>query len=162
MDHPFRRTLFDVTVWTVSLGAMMFIVAHEAWAGSRSYVATNPTWHAECGSCHFAYPPQLLPAPAWRDIMAGLNRHFGSDASVSPGAAVEIGAFLEQHAGSDRRASAAQTLRITEAAWFGREHDKVSAAVWKLPAVRTPANCTACHTTAERGDFRERNIRIPR
>ena len=23
------------------------------------------------------------------------------------------------------------------------------------------ANCAACHTTAERGDFRERNIRVP-
>jgi hypothetical protein len=34
--------------------------------------------------------------------------------------------------------------------------------VWRLAAVKSPANCAACHTTAEQGDFRERNIRIPR
>src|SRR5574339_438328 len=103
MDASFRQTLCDVTLWTLSLGALLFIAAHEAWADSKPFIASNPAWHVECGSCHFPYPPQMLPASAWREIMSGLSRHFGSDASVETHVAQEIGTFLQQHAGSGRR-----------------------------------------------------------
>ena len=43
-----------------------------------------------------------------------------------------------------------------------REHDEVPAATWKLPAVKSAANCAACHTQADQGDFNEHNVRIPR
>ena len=36
----------------------------------------------ECGACHLAYPPALLPARSWQRLMAGLDTHFGSDASL--------------------------------------------------------------------------------
>jgi len=42
------------------------------------------------------------------------------------------------------------------------EHGEVPSAVWRSPAVKSAANCAACHTGAEKGDFRERGIRIPR
>jgi len=62
-----------------------------------------------------------------------------------------------------RRARAApDNLRITQTAWFAHEHDEVPPIAWKQPAVKSAANCAACHTTAEDGDFRKRNIRIPR
>ena len=54
------------------------------------------------------------------------------------------------------------TLRITETGWFRHEHDEVPAGIWKRPAVKSAANCAACHTRADAGDFSERNIRIPR
>jgi hypothetical protein len=118
-------------------------------------------WKAECASCHIAYPAKRLPASAWRRLMSGLDRHFGTDASVDAAAATAITAYLEQHAGRDRRGDT-QTLRITETSWFLREHDEVPPALWKSPAVNSAANCAACHTQAESGDFRERNIRLPR
>ena len=116
--------------------------AHEALADDHRYSAHNARWKAECGSCHLAYPPQLLPAPALRSIMAGLDRHFGTDASLDPAAAAEIGTFLENKVGSGRRAGA-HSLRITETAWFRREHDEVPEAAWKRPAIRSAANSTA-------------------
>lgn len=146
---------------TVLLFAALALLAREAQADGHRYRADNARWKAECGSCHLAYPPQLLPAPAWRSIMAGLDRHFGTDASLDPAAAAEIGAFLQNHAGSGRRAGA-QTLRITDSAWFRDEHDEVPEAAWKRPAIGSAANCAACHRGAEQGDFSERNIRIPR
>jgi len=97
-----------------------------------------------------------------RRIMSTLDRHFGADATLDAVAAAEIGAFLEQHAGTARRARGVQTLRITESAWFQREHGEISPTVWKLPAVKSSANCAACHTMADQGDFRERNIHLPR
>ncbi len=38
----------------------------------------------ESPACHTAYPPGLLPAASWRRIMGGLDRHYGSDASLEP------------------------------------------------------------------------------
>lgn len=38
----------------------------------------------------------------------------------------------------------------------------VAAATWKLPKVKTAANCAACHTQSHQGAFNERGIRIPR
>lgn len=163
MDDAVKRTVFDVTVWIVSLLAGLVLIAHEGMAESRIPPADNACWKAECGSCHVAYPPRFLPGPAWRRMMSGLEKHFGTDASLDPQAAAEIGAFLDRNAASGRRARGpAETLRITETAWFVREHDEVPAATWKLPAVKSAANCAACHTLAEQGDFRERNIRVPR
>ena len=139
------------------------LAAAPASAGSGSQPVRNETWQTECGSCHIAYPPRLLSAPAWRRVMTGLEKHFGTDASVDPATAARIGAFLEQEAGRGRRLrEPAQTIRITETGWFVHEHDEVPPATWKIPSVKSPANCAACHTAAAQGDFRERNIRIPR
>lgn len=163
MPDEMKQLAFDLTVWIVSLFAILVLIAHEAMAESSQVPARNDRWAAECGSCHVAYPPRFLPAPAWRGIMQGLGKHFGADASLDPAATAEIGAFLEQYAARDRRAQGrGETLRITETAWFRHEHGKVPDAAWKHPAVKSAANCAACHTAADRGDFRERNIRIPR
>lgn len=126
------------------------LLAGEAMAEGRFAVPQNDRWRTECGSCHIAYPPQLLPAQSWQRLVAGLDRHFGTDAAVEPAVAAEIASFLQAHAG--RRP--ADGLRITETRWFQREHRKVSA--------KNPASCESCHTTAAEGDFRERNIRLPR
>jgi mono/diheme cytochrome c family protein len=128
----------------------------EEYRGS----ATNATWQAECSTCHVAYPARLLPAQSWRALMAGLDKHFGSDASLDAPAAREITAFLVGHAGKGRDASG--NLRITETRWFRHEHDEVKDRVWKNPKVKSPANCAACHTGAERGNYNEHDIRIPR
>ncbi len=123
----------------------------------------NALWQSECGSCHVAYPPRLLPAESWRAVMAGLDKHFGSDASLDAKSAQEIGAFLEKNAGSSRRVAPGKPLlRITETRWFVREHDEVPDRVWKNPKVKSPANCAACHTQAESGNFSEHGIRIPK
>lgn len=158
-----RRWTLDIAAWTAGLLAGMALIAHEATAGGKLAVPANDRYKSECGSCHIAYPPQLLPAQSWKQMMAQLERHFGSDASLDPAAAAEIGAFLELHSGYKRRLQGpANSLRITETAWFRHEHDEVPRAAWSRPAVKSAANCSACHTGAEQGDFRERNIRIPR
>lgn len=130
----------------------------------RRLAATHPAWKAECGSCHVAYPPGLLSTDSWRRIMGGLERHFGTDASLDAATAREIAAFLESNSGRVRDGtSATSTPRITETPWFRHEHDEVEAAVWKRAGIKSAANCTACHTDteAERG-YRKRGIRIPR
>jgi hypothetical protein len=124
---------------------------------------TNAKFKAECSNCHIAYAPGLLPAESWRKIMSGLDKHFGSDASLTDPENKEITAFLVNNA-SNRWSSSTVPLRITETAWFKQKHNsrEVSPAVWKNPKVKSPSNCGACHTRADRGDFNEDDIKIPR
>ncbi len=133
----------------------------EEEGGHRPSVVSNAKWQAECGSCHIAFPARMLPAESWRAMMSGLDKHFGTDASLEPQVADEITAFLVQHA-SKRKAdpSAKPLLRISEMRWFVREHRRVSETTWKL--VKSPANCAGCHTKAESGKFGEHDIRMPK
>ena len=140
----------------------LFKYSIPARAGESRYSAGNDRWQAECASCHIAYPPQLLPAASWQRLMAGLDKHFGTDASIDAAAAAEIGRFLDANAARGKRAQqGAGALRITQTAWFSRKHDEVPARTWSRPEVRGASNCTACHSLAERGDFSERSVRIP-
>lgn len=109
-------------------------------------VPPNAAYKAECASCHVAYPPQLLSAASWKQIMAGLDKHFGSDASLEPALAREIGQFLADHAGRKR---AGNGLRITETRWFRKEHRN------EIPAGKNPADCAACHRGAEKGIYED-------
>jgi mono/diheme cytochrome c family protein len=129
----------------------------------RRPAVVDPKWASECSACHIAYPARYLPAESWRAIMSGLDKHFGSDASLDPATAKEITAYLVKNAGSRRQEiSGKPVLRITETRWFRSEHREVAARHWKNPKVKSRANCGACHTTADKGDFSERHVRIPR
>ncbi len=116
----------------------------------------------ECASCHLAYPPALLPAASWQRLLQGLDRHYGSDASLDAATVRELSAWLQAHAGTDRRvAEAPPQDRITRAAWFERKHRRIDPAVWKLPSVGSAAQCAACHREAAQGRFSERSLRMP-
>ena len=143
--------------------AAMSIAQADDDDDDRKYNINNAKWKTECGACHVAYPAGLLPAESWRAIMSGLSRHFGSDASLDAASANEITAFLEKNADTSQRVSSGKPLlRITGTGWFKSEHREVAARHWKNPKVKSRANCGACHTQADSGDFSERNIKIPK
>ncbi len=123
----------------------------------------NAKFKQECSACHIAYAPGLLPAESWRKMMSGLSDHFGSDASLDAQDNKEITDFLVTNA-SNRWSGSGAPLRISETSWFLREHDgeEINPALWKDPKVKSPSNCGACHTKADQGDFKERNIRMPK
>lgn len=164
MNLENRRRLFDLIVWIGSLVLAGGLLASEAFAEGKRTVVDDPLYRAECGTCHVAFPPSLLPAPAWRAQMASLPRHYGTDASMDPKVAGTIAAYLEAHAGRDRGAVGTTTEppRITTSAWFLKEHRKVSPSGWTSVGVRSASNCGACHPGAAQGDFDERSVRIPR
>ena len=129
----------------------------------KRMVPLLPKYQQECAACHLAYPPGMLPAASWKRVMATLPKHYGTDASLDPATVKELGAWLNANAGTYKRVREDPPQdRITTSAWFIRKHDEVSAATWKLPAVKSASNCAACHTRADQGEFNERNVRIPR
>jgi hypothetical protein len=141
-------------------------LASSALAGDgprAARVPLLPVYAQECGACHLAYPPGLLPAASWQRQVQNLSRHYGSDASLDAATTQQLFAWLTANAGQGKRAATAPPDdRITRSPWFVREHDEVSAALWKRPAINSAANCQACHVRADQGDFNEHDIRIPR
>lgn len=122
-----------------------------------------PAYQQECASCHMAYPPGLLPAASWQRLMGRLSSHFGTDASLEAAQGREIATWLQSHAGTYKRVSEEPAQdRISKSAWFVRKHREVDSQIWKQPAVKSAANCAACHTGAERGSFRESDIQFPK
>lgn len=143
--------------------ATLFLVLGSAMAqadGGKYSVPDNQKWKTECGSCHVAFPPQLLTAGDWKKLMEGLDRHFDTNAVLDMADNREILELLQRHAGSGKKYSA-PSLRISETPWFTREHREISVNTWSGQAVKSRSNCTACHVNAERGDWSERGIRVP-
>lgn len=143
----------------VAIGLMQSAMAD----GHKRMVALLPQYKQECAACHLAYPPGMLPAASWKRVMAKLPKHYGTDASLDPATVKALGTWLGANAGTYKRVSEEpQQDRITTSAWFERKHREVAPDIWKRAAVGSRANCAACHTRADKGDFDEDNIRIPK
>ncbi len=147
----------------VGLGLTLAFPAHA----DRLAAPANPLYQEECGACHLAYPPALLDAHSWLHVMNGLPKHFGTDASLDDKRRLAIVDFLGRHAGSRKTGVTANAkgeplTRITETAYFQRKHRKLDTAVFQRAAIKSPANCAACHLDAAKGDFEDDRVRIPK
>lgn len=152
----------SVLVALVALGSLG-VVGAQADSRGRDMPANVPSAYVqECASCHTAYPPGLLPQRSWTRIMTGLEKHYGTDASLDAATVKQLSTWLQTHAGTYKRVSEEPPQdRITRSAWFERKHRKIEPAVWKHASVKTAANCAACHTGTERGVFNDDRLRIP-
>lgn len=124
-------------------------------------------WKEECAACHMLYAPGLLPPEAWREQMRTLDEHYGSNATLEPEQEREILDFLMRASASNRlpvepSPVVGEPPRISQTRWFEHKHDEVSEAKFRREAVGGRANCVACHRDAERGDFDDDNVEIPR
>lgn len=122
-----------------------------------------PRYRQECASCHMAYPPEFLSKPAWNRIMAGLDKHYGTDASLDAATVQEISKWLSQHAGTYKRVTPSSPQdRISTTPWFERKHRKIAADVFQRALIKSAANCAACHIKADQGNYDEDFVRIPK
>lgn len=164
MDTRFRSRRMLGMVMSTGIAAALLAGATVAVAGESRRMPANPpaAYTQECGSCHVAYPPALLPARSWQRVMTGLGQHYGSDASLDAETTRQLSAWLLAHAGTYKRVREEPPEdRLTRSAWFERKHDEIAPAVWTKPSVKSPANCGACHAGAERGVFDEHDLRMP-
>lgn len=147
----------------IALGSCLML-GNALADGGRAMPANVPKAYVpECASCHTAYPPGLLPAKSWERIMAGLDKHYGVDASLDAATVQQLSQWLNANAGTYKRVSAEPPPqdRITQSTWFERKHRGVEPAVWKLASVKSPANCAACHTRADQGQFDDDHLKVP-
>lgn len=135
---------------------------HEGGSHSHGIVVHNALYKTECGACHLAYQPGLLPASSWRRIMATLDRHFGENAELPADKRNSLQEYLVANAAAGGSSIGEAPLRISETPHFRREHRELSDRLVKgNPKVRSFANCQACHGGADNGDFSEHRINIP-
>jgi hypothetical protein len=163
MSIPYR----PITLALITLAfSLTFLQRAQAGGGHFFAPVADPVVKAECGSCHLAYPPSMLPARSWTQLMAELKNHFGDDASLDTETTQRITRYLNdnaadtggQHFGRKlMRGVALQNppLRITELPKWVSEHRKISPSEWKRKDVVSKTNCVACHVDAERGVFDE-------
>lgn len=144
----------------ITLLAFLFATATAVAHDIALDIPKNSQWQEECGSCHIAYPPQFLTADNWQRMMSGLDRHFGANAGLDAASNEIITSFLKRYAGTGVQHQA-RTLRISDTPWFKREHDEIPVGAWADPAIKSPANCTACHIGAEQGDWSEDSVLVP-
>lgn len=134
--------------------------------GVRVPAIDHATTLKECGECHLAFPPQMLPARSWEKLMDDLANHFGENASLDQVVRDDIASYLASHAadapttkGGARfikgLAADAIPLRITETPYWKTEHAEIRDDRYKDPKTKSKANCIACHRTAEKGEFLE-------
>jgi cytochrome b len=133
----------------------------------------DPKWREECGSCHLAFHPNLLPARSWTRVMAEQATHFGTDLALDSPTRESVLAFMVNNAAENSSTEAAfkisrsigadvTPLRITETPYWISKHDDIRDATWRLAQVKSKTNCAACHLDAVRGTFEDAAMRIPR
>jgi cytochrome b len=145
--------------------------AYLPFVGKR--LPDNKAWRDECGSCHTAYHPTLLPARSWKALMDRQDDHFGEKLGLDDATVAGILGFLQQNSAEtgiteaaykiNRSIPAGQTpLRITETGYWIDKHRNVDDKAWKHPKVGFKANCGACHLDAEQGTYEDAAMRLPR
>jgi len=141
-----------------------FIVASgSAIADERYNPVKDQTTLKECGACHMAFQPQMLPAKSWEKIMDGLSDHFGEDASLDKETVAHLKKYHVENAANSKwwggkfmrgLSDSSAPLRITETPYWVREHnEEVPKWAWNDPKVKSKANCLACHPRAVKGDY---------
>jgi nitrate/TMAO reductase-like tetraheme cytochrome c subunit len=147
----------------VLITATLLLASSASFAAKMAIPSDAPaSYEAECASCHMAYPPALLSQQSWKNVMSGLSKHFGTDASLDSKTQTELTDWLIKNAATRQKYSeTAPENRITKTSWFIRKHDEVKTEVWKRAGIKSPANCSACHIDAASGVFSEKNIKIP-
>ncbi|WP_417793688.1 diheme cytochrome c [Terasakiella pusilla] len=139
------------------------LIGTAAHADERYRPVQDEVVKKECGSCHMAFQPQMLPKRSWQKIMDGLENHFGEDASLDEATLQHVRAYLTDNAADSgwfggkmmRGVRDNETpMRITELPYWVREHKKeVPVWAWSDPKVKSKTNCQACHRDAERGYY---------
>jgi cytochrome b len=131
-------------------------------------LATDAAWQRECGSCHLAFHPSLLPARSWQALLRQQDDHFGEDLALDARTVASLSGFATAHAAerldtpaawniASRTPADSTPLRITETRYWQRRHSVLADSDWKRVK---KVDCAGCHLDAERGTFQPGAIRV--
>lgn len=133
----------------------------------------NENYQEECGSCHMAYSPGLLPKRSWIKVMDNLEEHFDDNAELLPQLQMEILNYLTTNAADFSKYKRSRKImasidktnitdRITLTPYFIRKHDEIPKRfVVDNPKVGSFSQCNLCHSKTENGSFSEDEVSIP-
>ena len=102
-----------------------------------------------CRSCHVPIPAQVLPTQSWQEILTNPQNHYGqalpTSVKVMSGL---IWTYLKEYS---RPANSGEVLPqyVTNSRYFKALHPQV-----ELPKPTRHQNCTTCHPSANKLDYR--------
>ncbi|MDE2332945.1 MAG: hypothetical protein KGK10_00230 [Rhodospirillales bacterium] len=131
-------------------------------AGSAQAATPAQVYATQCGACHMAYPPTLLPARSWKVVIAGLQHHFGEDATLGRRDTATIATFLAENA-ADGPLGNSEFLRglpptmtphrITDMPFWRVIHARLlEPGIGTGPGIRKAAACNRCHNVNGGGE----------
>jgi cytochrome b len=130
-------------------------------------LAMDAQWQHECGSCHLAFHPSLLPVRSWQAMLAQQD-HFGEDLALDPAIVAALSSYAGEHSAehaetptawkiASRTPADSTPLRITDIAYWKRRHADVTEADWQRV---NKVDCGGCHLDADLGTFEPGAIHI--
>jgi Dihaem cytochrome c len=129
------------------------------------------TYRDECGRCHHAYQPELLPAASWMKLLDGTDDHFGEGIEIDSQSKISISQYLRENAAERSPTKIAAKIvnslngqtpdRISDVPYIKRKHHGIDSTVFRRPSIGSLANCPACHVSAGKGIYKEHDVRIP-
>jgi len=134
----------------------------------------NPVYEDECGSCHFAYQPGLLPKASWEKLMDGkaLEDHFGDNAELDDAVRAEIERFLVENAADDAASKRSKKImaslredlapiRITKVPFIVSRHEEIpDRLISGNPKVKSLSQCQQCHQDIKNGVYDDDTVYI--
>ena len=160
--------------YLIFLGLMINALFAEGYSSTPDVAPVkNDLYIKECGSCHFPYQPGLLPSNAWEKMMANLDNHFNSDATLDDKTFQTLSKYLNdnsaeknmQYKRSNRIVSSLSPNQIPDSIsttpYMIKKHREIRKDLITQKEVKGLFNCIACHTTADKGIYSERDIKIP-
>ena len=178
-------------IWTLSVVLLLFLSAtaitadddgkkkrrRERRHGDNKYYGekylkpvNNTIYIDQCGACHFAYQPGLLPSESWKKILEDPEDHFGETLDLDADTREEIYVYLTSNAANTSSSKLSQKimrcldgqtpLRITDIPYIRKEHHEIGQSVVNRPSVGSLSNCIACHRNADRGIYDDDRVSI--
>jgi cytochrome b len=164
---------------TVAVGAATYLrqtgwtddyAALRSQAASSANASMAAAWRGECGSCHLAYPPELLPRRSWLRMLETQQSHFGEDLGLSTKTRDALSAIVRAEgarphwAGSMIQASVVEgdaPQRISETRFWRERHGHLDPRRFSVAPVSGRHDCEACHADAASAIFSPRMIHLP-
>jgi cytochrome b len=160
-----------LVVLAVAAGGALHWLSRLSPPPSLRVLPPNVAYQKECGACHYALNPGLLPASSWAVLMTSLREHFGDDASLDAATTRSLASWLVSNAAETFDTESANRLRvvapddpyrITSAPYWARKHADIPPEVFARKSVGGKVNCNACHRDAESGRYDDQAIAIPK
>lgn len=126
----------------------------------------------ECGACHLAYPPGLLPAKSWNKIMVGLEDHFDDNAELDKETTGSIASYLGRYSLVKGKPSTTSRLlrnlgekspiRITQIPQFESDHREARITLQSVSNEKPIlSQCEDCHVEAQSSIFKNPQLPLP-
>ena len=172
-QRPGLATAIGIAALLLSIGYVALWSPHDTQRLAREESALRAAmklepWSKECGSCHLAYAPAMLPIASWQRTVDEQEKHFGEDLGLTEAMSARLLAHAKSAAapswGAWKLASSVPAgeapLEVSATPFWKSAHASLPESAFRPPVSAGKHECEACHRDAGSGKFHPRMIQI--